>query len=160
VGVPLKDGFDRVPIGKAETLRSGEDIALLAIGPIVQNALEAATILQERGISCEVVNMRFVKPLDASLLDDIASRFGDVITIEDNVVTGGFGSAVGEYLATGTHNVRLTIHGIPDEFIEHGSPAELSSDLGLDTSGIARLVESVVGAARSHKNRHVGVAVK
>lgn len=160
VGVPLKNGFDPVPLGKAETLRSGDDIALLAIGPIVQNVLEAATMLQEKGISCEVVNMRFVKPLDTILLDDIASRFGDIVTFEDNAVTGGFGSAVGEYLAARKHTVRLTTHGIPDEFIEHGSPGELFSDLQLDAPGIIRLVESVAGAARSPKPRHIDVAVK
>ncbi len=160
VGVPLKSGFDPVPIGKAETLRSGEDIALLAIGPVVQNALQAAAILHEKGISCEVVNMRFVKPLDARLLDNVASRFTDIVTIEDNAVTGGFGSAVGEYLASRKQSVRLTARGIPDEFIEHGSPAELYSNLGLDAAGIVALVESIVGQTQPRKGRHIDLAVR
>jgi 1-deoxy-D-xylulose-5-phosphate synthase len=142
VGVPLKKGFDLVPIGKGETLRTGKDCALLAMGDTVYPCRKAADLLDAKGISCEVVNMRFVKPLDGELLANLAGRFTHMVTVEDNVVMGGFGSAVAEHLASiGAVGVRLRLHGIPDAFVEHGSPNELLSDLRLDAEGIAGTVE-------------------
>jgi 1-deoxy-D-xylulose-5-phosphate synthase len=143
VGVPLKRGFDAIPLGKAETLRTGHDVALLAVGAMVQNALKAADLLESDGITSEVVNMRFIKPLDETLLDTIASRFDAVVTLEDNVITGGFGSGVTEYYASrGPTNLHVKIHGIPDRFIEHGSPDELYGQLQLDPRGIAGVVKA------------------
>lgn len=143
IGVPLKPGFELLPIGKGETLRSGRHVALLAIGAMVYPALKAAEVLEKEGITCEVVNMRFVKPLDAELIDGLIERFKAIITLEDNVVTGGFGSGVAEYLAARhAPNVRLKIHGIPDRFIDHGTPAELHRDLLLDAPGIAAVVRT------------------
>lgn len=142
LGVPLKPGFDEIPIGKAEPLRSGTDVALLAIGDMVAPSLEAAEELAKEGLSCEVVNMRFVKPLDTSLLDDIGRRFTRVITVENNSVIGGFGSAVSEYLSQRHPGVHLTVHGIPDRFVDHGSPAELAREVSLDGCGIARVVRA------------------
>ncbi len=154
LGVPMKEGFDALEIGKAETLRSGSDIALLAVGELVAPAQQAAAALAHEGIECEVVNMRFVKPLDTGLLDDIGSRFNQVLTLEDNSVVGGFGGAVCEYFASREKNdVRVTVHGIPDRFVDHGSPAELAAELGLDGPGIATAVRSVLSAASPH---HVG----
>jgi 1-deoxy-D-xylulose-5-phosphate synthase len=145
VGVPLKPGFDAIPIGKGEVLRSGHDIALLAIGAMVQNATKAAELLDKEGITCEVLNMRFVKPLDGALLDYVVGRFNKIITIEDNVVTGGFGSGVAEYYAAkNISSLHLRIHGIPDRFIEQGSPAELQQELQLDPPGIASIVKEFV----------------
>jgi len=141
IGVPLKQGFALLPIGKAETVLPGRDVAVLAIGAMVYNALAAAKILEQEGIKAEVVNMRFVKPLDQTLLDDIGRRFRTVVTVEDNVIRGGFGGAVAEYFASrSTADPRLIIHGIPDRFIEHGTPAELYRDLKLDPQGIAAVV--------------------
>jgi 1-deoxy-D-xylulose-5-phosphate synthase len=154
LGVPMKEGFDALEIGKAETLRSGSDIALLAVGELVAPAQQAAAALAHEGIECEVVNMRFIKPLDTALLDDIGSRFHQVLTLEDNSVVGGFGGAVCEYFASREKNdVRVTVHGIPDRFVDHGSPAELAAELGLDGPGIASAVRSVLSAASPH---HVG----
>ncbi|MFN0158858.1 MAG: 1-deoxy-D-xylulose-5-phosphate synthase [Bacteroidota bacterium] len=145
LGVSLKQGFDLIPIGKAETLRSGHSVAILAIGHLSHNALKAADLLEKEGITAEVVNMRFVKPLDTVLLDEIATRFSSIVTIEDNVVTGGFGSAVSEYYASrGTMNVRLRIHGLPDCFVEHGTPDELFKEVGLDAAGIAGVVRETL----------------
>ncbi len=156
VGVPLKSGFDLIPIGTAETLRSGHHVAILAIGLMVQNALKAAALLEQQGISAEVVNMRFVKPLDADLIVSMASRFDHIVTVEDNSVRGGFGSGVAETLAEkGCTHVQLKIHGLPDRFIDHGTPDELHRDVQLHPQGIADVVQqflqenavtSVVGA--------------
>ncbi len=145
LGVPLKSGFDAIPIGRAETLRTGTAVALLAIGEMVAPTLNAAEELEKEGISCEVVNMRFVKPVDGALLEQIAARFKRVITVEDNTVLGGFGSAVAEYYASrGIQNVSVHMHGLPDRFIDHGSPAELAMETGLDSAGIARLVRTAL----------------
>ena len=141
LGVPLKDSFDLLPIGKGETLRRGDDVALVAIGEMVQQTLSAAELLQQQGIAAEVVNMRFVKPLDTALLDTLFSRFRRVVTIENNARLGGFGSGVAEYLARSKGaDVQLLVHGLPDRFVDHGSPAELLTEVRLDAVGIASVV--------------------
>lgn len=141
VGVPLKEDFDLIEIGKAEILKEGKDIAVLAIGSMVYPALESAEILQKHGIDAMVVNMRFVKPLDENLLDFIFENFDKVVTLEENTIRGGFGSAVLEYaVSKGITNVKFLIHGIPDEFIEHGTQQELWHMLKLDPDGIAQKI--------------------
>jgi 1-deoxy-D-xylulose-5-phosphate synthase len=143
LGLPAKQGFELIPIGKAETVRTGEHVALLAIGLMVQNAMKGAELLEKQGISAEVVNMRFAKPIDSEMLTRIASRFDHIVTLEDNSVKGGFGSGVAEALAaSGITTVRLKIHGLPDNFIEHGTPEELHRDVQLNPEGIANVVKS------------------
>ena len=138
LGVPLKESFDALPIGKGETLRRGEHVALLAIGEMVHHSLSAAERLQAEGVEAEVVNMRFVKPLDAQLLDSVFKRFRYVVTIENSARIGGLGGAVAEYRAEkNPPGVRLLVHGLPDRFIDHGSPAELLKEVRLDAEGIA-----------------------
>lgn len=160
LGVPLKPDFSALDIGKGEILRSGRDVALIAIGALVREAMKAADVLEAEGISCEVVNMRFVKPLDASLLAHLASRFSAIVTLEDNVVTGGFGSAVAEELANqGFDRVRLKIHGVPDRFIDHGSPAELYCELCLDAEGIRKVVKGFLGRSASSQEPAMKVFV-
>lgn len=141
LGVEIKD-FEKLEIGKGEVVRQGSDIAILAIGNMVENSMQAATLLEKNGIEAEVVNMRFVKPLDKELLLNILERFNKVITIEDNTVKGGFGSAVVEFAAQYEFKNDILIHGIPDKFIEHGKPEELHEDLHLDAKGIAETVKS------------------
>ncbi len=142
LGVTIRSEFKSLEIGKAETLRCGRDVAILAIGNMASNALKSAELLSKEGIEAEVVNMRFVKPVDDELVQSIASRFESIITVEDNVVHGGFGSAVLEVLAEhGISNVAVKVHGVPDHFIEHGTPAELSRLLKLDTPGIAEVTK-------------------
>jgi 1-deoxy-D-xylulose-5-phosphate synthase len=149
LGVPLREGFSRIPIGIAETLKKGSDVALLALGATVDSSIRAADILAQEGISAEVVNMRFAKPLDAEALRDVATRIGRIVTVEDNVVIGGFGSAVAEHLTgesfSGVHLLRL---GIPDRFVEHGSPQELAAEIGLDPAGIAASVRRFVAVGK------------
>lgn len=160
VGVPLKEGFDLLPIGKGEIVRPGRSVAILAIGLMVQNALKAAALLEGQGISAEVVNMRFVKPLDAELVGEIARRFDHIITLEDNSIIGGFGSAVAECLAERkVTNVQLKIHGIPDHFVDHGTPEELHRSLHLDPAGIAAVVAEFLHSASGVVRRTAGVVV-
>jgi 1-deoxy-D-xylulose-5-phosphate synthase len=125
-----------IKIGESETLTEGGDIALLAVGNMVQPALAAAERLKADGISAAVLNMRFVKPLDKQAVLN-AARSGKVMTIEENALQGGFGSAVLECLnAEGMHNVKLRRVGIPDEFVQQGTQAELRELYGLDENGI------------------------
>jgi 1-deoxy-D-xylulose-5-phosphate synthase len=144
VGVPLKENFDLIEIGRAEILREGNDIAILAVGSMVYPSLKASEKLSSYGIDAMVVNMRFVKPLDEELLDYVFERFDKVVTVEENTIRGGFGSAVLEYAAMrGVKNVKFLIHGIPDEFIEHGTQNELWRMLKLDPDGIVeRIIET------------------
>ncbi len=141
LGVPLENGFTKIEIGKAETLREGKNIAVLAIGSTVHPSLKAAEILEKENISAEIINMRFTKPLDKKILQDVMQRFDKIITIEENTIYGGFGSAVAEELVQLNYKGKLKIHGIPDAFIEHGTPAELHKIVKLDAEGIAEIVK-------------------
>ena len=150
LGIPVRNGFQKVEIGKAETLRAGKDIALLAVGNMVQNSLAAAELLEKEGIDSEVVNMKFVKPLDEELLLSIAERIRVFITIEDNVIQGGFGSGVLEaFSRLGVTDISVRLHGLPDEFIEHGSPAELHRIVKLDAAGIAEIAKEQLISVRN-----------
>ena len=131
LGVPLTDSLETLPVGKAEVLQEEGDIAFLAVGTMVEKAKEAAAILKEVGIEAAVVNMRFIKPLDTELLGEMARTKKLLITAEENVLAGGFGSAVAEYLADHGIEVPLLRFGIPDRFIEQGTRRELLSLCGL-----------------------------
>lgn len=141
LGVEIKD-YSKLEIGKGEVVKSGKDIAILAIGNMVHNSMQASELLAKEGIDAEVVNMRFVKPLDTALLNEVFNKFKKVITVEDNTVIGGFGSAVAEYAENLGYKNDLLIHGIPDKFIEHGKPEELHQELHLDAEGIAFTVKN------------------
>jgi 1-deoxy-D-xylulose-5-phosphate synthase len=156
-GVPVRAGFQKLEIGKAETLRSGTDIALLAIGSMVPNALKAADLLGREGIEAEVVNMRFAKPVDRDLLQALAKRIQVFLTIEEDVIHGGFGAGVLEAFShCGVTDVSIKLHGLPDEFIEQGSPAELNHIVKLDGEGIAQVAKEFLTAARVHSASHSG----
>ena len=141
LGVPLKDGFEKIETGKSETLIEGEDVAFLALGKMVEYSLNAAEILNEEGISAEVINMRFAKPLDEQKLDEIASRFNKIITLEESSLKGGFGSGVLEYFAEKNYKNDILRVGLPDEFIDHGTQKELHAQLGIDAEGIKEKVK-------------------
>jgi 1-deoxy-D-xylulose-5-phosphate synthase len=137
LGVPMANQPQSLPIGKGEVLRNGNDLLVLAIGNRVQPALDAAEILADSGISTTVVNARFVKPLDDQLILPLASRIGKVITVEDGVLMGGFGSAVSEmFTDSGLTDVQVQRLGIPDQFIEHGDVKTLYEQCGLDEEAI------------------------
>ncbi|MGD1045845.1 MAG: 1-deoxy-D-xylulose-5-phosphate synthase [Bacteroidota bacterium] len=155
LGVPVRDGFQKLEIGKAETVRIGKDIALLAIGNMVPNALKAADLLSSEGIEAEVVNMRFAKPIDEELLKSLAQRINTFITIEDNVIHGGFGAGVLEaFSRCGISNVSIKVHGLPDEFIEQGSPTELHRIVKLDADGIAEVAKEYLNITRENSALH------
>jgi 1-deoxy-D-xylulose-5-phosphate synthase len=140
----LDEEAKEIPLGKAEVLRQGKDVILLAIGSTVKAALEAASRLQKQGIDCTVVNARFVKPLDGDLIGSLAAGCRRLITVEENALQGGFGSAVLELLEekgiTGVQTKRL---GIPDVFVEHGPQDFLRQKYGIDAEGIVRAAEEL-----------------
>jgi len=138
LGVDFSPTLRRLPIGKAEVVREGEDLLILAIGASVNPSLQAAAELEKLGYQATVVNARFVKPLDESLILNLAARRGRVLTVEENVLQGGFGSAVLELFMDRGLMVPVKRLGIPDMFVEHGSPAILREKYGLDAKGIAK----------------------
>ena len=134
-------------IGKGEIVADGDDLTIVAIGVSVQPALQAAKLLKERGIAASVINARFVKPLDRGLILAEAKRTGFLLTVEENALQGGFGSAILELLEEErVTDVRIKRLGIPDRFIEHGSQAQLRKELGLDAEGIAAAAEAFLVA--------------
>jgi len=146
-GLALDQELQSLEIGRGEILAQGNDVAIIAIGSTVYPALEAARLLEGRGIRATVVNARFVKPLDRELILGAARRSGCVVTVEENALQGGFGSAVLELLADeGLVDVRVRRIGIPDRYIEQGPQARLRQDLGLDGAGIAATVEAFLAA--------------
>jgi 1-deoxy-D-xylulose-5-phosphate synthase len=141
LGVRLDTELREIPIGKGEILRYGKDTAILVIGTIVAPALEAAQELALNGIEATVVNACFAKPLDAELITGLASDIKRLVTVEENTVSGGFGSSVVSLLQeSGISDIQVKSIGIPDEFVEQGSQAILRSKYGLDAKGIARQV--------------------
>ncbi len=139
IGVKLASEPKPITIGKAEICREGEDLLIVAIGNRVYPALEAAETLCETGINTAVINARFIKPLDTTLIVEMAKEIGKVITVEDGVLMGGFGSAVLESLSgEGVTDVSVTSLGVPDRFIEHGDVKTLYDRYGLDTQSIIR----------------------
>ena len=148
-GVPMDEEPAALPLGKGELLREGEDLTLVAIGSTVYSALEAAELLSARGIRAAVINARFVKPLDSELILGWGRRTGHLVTIEENALQGGFGSAILELLADEAETgVRVKRIGIPDCYVEQGSQAQLRADLGLDGAGIAATVEAFLAGKR------------
>ena len=137
VGVPLSPRLRLIKIGTWETLRQGSDAAILAVGSMVQPALKSAQLLSKKSVEVSVINCRYVKPLDDNMLRDIASRYRHVLTVEENVLNGGFGSAVLEFLERGgLEETRVIRMGLPDHFIEQGSRKVLLSQLELDEQGM------------------------
>ncbi len=142
-GVELRPGFRSIPIGTWETLREGSDVAILATGATIEPALKAAEELEAHGLSAAVVNARFIKPIDTSMLIGYASslRAKHILTIEENVLRGGLGSLVGlELQQAGITNVRLDTIGIPDRFVEHGSQKIQRARYGLTAEAIVQRI--------------------
>ena len=137
VGVPMDPELKELPIGKGELVMDGDDVSILALGKSCSAAVEAADQLAEYGISCAVVDPVFAKPLDRELISEVARKTGRVVTVEENVLAGGFGSAVLEEL-TDSGITDVTVHriGMPDAFVEHGTAADQRHELQLDADGI------------------------
>ena len=146
VGVRLDEELQEIPIGRGEVLKEGSDVALFSIGATVYPCLEAAEILKKKGISAAVINSRFVKPLDDALICDWAEKAGVIVTVEENALQGGFGSAILEFLeeAGMLRSVLVKRLGISDHFVPHGSQSQLRQSLGLHPEGIAESVENLL----------------
>lgn len=128
----------RLEIGKGVWLKKGKDVNILAIGNRVHPALQAAEALEKKGIRCGVANMRFVHPLGTQLIDEALKLSHRIVTVEDNMLAGGFGSAVAEYLTDKQADFKLLRLGIGDEFVEHGKVAQLFDQLGLNAEQITQ----------------------
>ncbi|MGQ9523933.1 MAG: 1-deoxy-D-xylulose-5-phosphate synthase [Armatimonadota bacterium] len=145
-GVPIEEDPEPIPIGRSVLLRPGREAAILAVGSMVGPALEAAGMLAQAGIDAAVVNVRCVRPLDEALLVDLADRIPLLVTVEENSVVGGFGSAVLEALnSAGRSHVRVIRLGLPDAFVEHGSRQLLLKMVGLSAEGIRDAVVKALG---------------
>ena len=165
LGVTIHDSFERINIGKSETIQEGNDIAVLAVGPMVDHAVRASKILLQDGYTMAVINARFIKPLDEEMLTEICKKFEDFITIEDNVTIGGFGSGVMETIYSSSfidkgakkdkgfiekvNALRIERLGLPDHFVEHGECSILYQRIGLDPESIAAKAKQMIERRRS-----------
>jgi len=144
-GVPLmEEGWESLPIGKAEILRQGDDILLLGYGSMVYPAMQTAEILGEHGIEATVINARFAKPLDTELILPIARQMRRVVTLEEGCIMGGFGSAVAESLLDHEVMVPVTRLGIPDVLVDHATPEQSYATLGLTPPQMAERILKLV----------------
>jgi 1-deoxy-D-xylulose-5-phosphate synthase len=139
------ESYELIPIGRWQRLRSGSDVALLAVGTMVPVAEKAAHLLAAGGVDAEVINARFVKPLDEAELTRLCAHFPLLVTLEEGVLSGGFGSHVATYCQKLSARPERIIHfGLPDEFVSHGPRAKLLADVQLTP-------EAVVAAVRQHQ---------
>jgi 1-deoxy-D-xylulose-5-phosphate synthase len=147
-GNPLDEVIKPLPFGKGKILENGDDVLILAIGKSVGDALEAGHTLKEQGISATVVNCRFVKPLDVELISSLVARIPRVITVEENVRQGGFGSAVLEALNdAGINGLHIERIGVADTFVEHGPQKLLRSIYGVDAAAIVKAAVRMMDGA-------------
>jgi len=139
-----KKPMTEIPVGKGQKLRSGHDIAILSIGHVGNQVMEASEILSTFNIHPAHYDMRFVKPLDTELLHEIFKGFDKIITLEDGIIAGGFGSAVIEFMADQNYQAKVVRLGIPDQFVDHGTVEQLWSELGYDVEGIVKAIKKMV----------------
>ncbi|MEZ5195303.1 MAG: 1-deoxy-D-xylulose-5-phosphate synthase [Bacteroidales bacterium] len=136
--------FEKLEIGKGQKLADGKDVAILTIGPVGNFAIEACQLLKKSGIDASHFDMRFLKPIDEEILHEVFKKFNRIITIEDGTIVGGLGSAVLEFMADNHYSSTIKRLGIPDKFIEQGTPEELYSLCGYDVQGIERAVKGLL----------------
>lgn len=138
--------LEEVKVGTGRKLRDGDDIAVLSVGPVGNNVVKAVEMMENDGdgISMAHYDMRFVKPLDENLLKEVAAKFKHVITVEDGVREGGFGSAVIEWMEDNGQHLDIVRLGLPDHFVEHGTVAQLQSIVGIDAEGIRRTIKETL----------------
>ncbi len=140
-----KQPFEKIKIGKGRKLADGKDIALLSIGKMGIFAKRAIKSLENKNVSAAHYDLRFVKPLDTELLSEVFENFETILTVEDGAIQGGFGSAILEFMVENNYTPKIKILGIPDKFIEHGSPEDLYKECGIDTKGIIQAVLDLLG---------------
>ncbi|MDR4948522.1 1-deoxy-D-xylulose-5-phosphate synthase [Neobacillus cucumis] len=139
IGVDMDEEFHNIPIGSWETLKEGKDAAILTFGTTIPMAMEAAQILEKQGLTIRVINSRFIKPIDSKMLTELLDQNIPILTIEEAVLQGGFGSAILEYAGShGYHQALIDRMGIPDQFIEHGDVDSLLKEIGLTTEEVVK----------------------
>jgi 1-deoxy-D-xylulose-5-phosphate synthase len=140
-GVPLmEEGWEPIPLGKAEVLRRGDDVVLLGYGSMVYPAMQTAEILSEHGVEATVVNARFAKPLDTELILPLARQIGKVVTLEEGCIMGGFGSAVAEAVMDAQIPASVMRLGVPDLLVDHAKPDESKAALALTPPQMAERI--------------------
>lgn len=139
-----KTDMQEIPIGKGRKLKDGEEVAILSFGHPGNFAAAAIRELQTDGIHPAHYDLRFVKPLDEDLLHEVFRKFNKVVTVEDGTIQGGFGSAVLEFMAKHQYQSKVTVLGIPDRLVEHGTPKQLYAEIGLDAQGISNQVRTLM----------------
>ncbi|WP_048602245.1 1-deoxy-D-xylulose-5-phosphate synthase [Rubeoparvulum massiliense] len=147
-GVPYDHEFKQIPIGTFEVLRAGHDLAILTMGNMLPLAEQAADRLAEQGISARIINARFIKPLDEAMLMQLADEQLPIITVEEGVLAGGFGSAVREFYSEHHRCMEIETFGIPDQFIEHGSVELLREEIGLTPEKIVEAATQLTSRKR------------
>jgi 1-deoxy-D-xylulose-5-phosphate synthase len=148
-----KTAFQKIKVGTGRKLTSGSDVAILTIGHPGNFAQEAIKNLSEAGVSAAHYDMRFVKPVDETMLHEVFAKFDKVITVEDGCLMGGFGSAVVEFMADQGYTANIKRLGIPDEYIHHGTQQELWADCGFDTAAIIKTAKELAGVKESTEVR-------
>lgn len=143
LGIELDNQFKKIPIGKYETVREGREIAILALGPMIELAEKAANKLEVSGIYPKIINSRFVKPLDTELLLSLAKDGYKILTIEEGIELGGFGSSILEFYAKNDIEIDVDIIGIPDKFVTHGNIPELREFVGLSVDNIINKITKI-----------------
>ncbi|NWN94190.1 MAG: 1-deoxy-D-xylulose-5-phosphate synthase, partial [Bacillus sp. (in: Bacteria)] len=152
LGVALDEELKEIPLGTWEVLKEGNDVCILTFGTTIPMAMEAAKFLQKQGISVKVVNARFIKPLDEAMLEAVFRTGMPVLTVEEAVLAGGFGSAVLEFAGDRGFSDRIIRRiGIPDRFVEHGSVKELWQEIGLTKDRLIREVRQILPQKQQRK---------
>ena len=144
----LKDFRDPIVFGKAEWLVKDRQVALIAVGSMVKTALTVRNALVEKGCGCSIINARFVKPIDTEIIEEALKNHTLIVTMEENVASGGFGEKVRDYLGSVESNVKLLNITLPDEYVEHGNVEILRKEVGIDAETIEdRILQMVQGEA-------------
>ena len=161
LGVEIDEEVKEIEVGKGEVIKDGKDLAIIAFGSMVDPSMQAAAMLEEKGFSVAVINARFAKPIDKSLIMEYAKKTGCLITTEEHSVQGGFGSAVLEVLQNFDERIPLKTKciGVPDVLIEHGATGLIKKDLKLDPEGMFETIYAFVNTTvslKSHGNENNG----
>jgi 1-deoxy-D-xylulose-5-phosphate synthase len=136
-----KKPFEKLEIGKSKFLKQGKEIAVLSLGPLGNNVSQAISILEKEGITPTHVDVRFLKPFDKKMLDEICSSHKIIVTVEDGTIVGGLFSEVSEYVVEKQHSTKVFPIALPDNFIEHGDIRNLHQLVGFDVEGIVNTIQ-------------------
>ena len=138
-----KGEYKKIEVGKYEIIEEGKDIAILAIGNMVKHALEAKEMLLEDNINPTIINARFLKPMDEKLLHELCTKYKTIVTIEDNIISGGFGSRINNFIIDNNYNVKVENIAVSEKFIDHGNIDSLYEAVGLSSKCIASKIKKI-----------------